>query len=292
MTYAFIPIFLTLIPIGIALVFVLLLRAWRKRDGRRSPLTEKLHYGPGEQLRQALHKSDEKVDEILLVLSLVGPFLLCALTLPKLDWSKVRLGAGEWVLVVLAVGVVVWELRKLAQLFNHRHHLREGLNAELMTAQLLLPLAAKGCQVFHDIPARGFNLDHVVIGPYAVFMVETKSRKKSGKGKQSAQVDYDGKLLHFPDHASNKPLEQARHEARWLADFLRQAAGEAVPVVPVVALPGWFVNSGRDAHRSDVLVLNPKMHGAFTEKRTGAPLSDSLRTRIIYALTQRYPTLP
>ncbi|MEO8838401.1 MAG: hypothetical protein ABI351_06790, partial [Herbaspirillum sp.] len=69
-------------------------------------------------------------------------------------------------------------------------------------------------------------------------------------------------------------------------------AGEAVPVTPVVALPGWFINCSRDAHRSDVIVLNPKMHNAFLEKRNGSPLSESLRTRIAYALTQRYPTLP
>jgi len=125
--------------------------------------------------------------------------------------------------------------------------------------------------------------------PYAVFTVETKSRKKSGKGKQSAQVGCDGKTLHFPDHVSKKSLVQARHEARWLADYLRQAAGEAMPVVPVVALSGWFVNYSRDAHRADVVVLNPKMHSAFMERRGSTLLSESLRTRISYALTQRYP---
>src|SRR5690606_12735252 len=137
--------------------------------------------------------------------------------------------------------VGMWAVRKSIRLRTKRLRLGEGLKAELMTAQLLMPLAVRGCHVFHDIPADNFNLDHVVIGPYAVVMVETKSRKKSGKGRQSAQVRYGGKTLHFPDHANTKAVEQARHEARWLADFLRQAAGEPTPVVPVVALPGWFV---------------------------------------------------
>jgi hypothetical protein len=60
----------------------------------------------------------------------------------------------------------------------------------------------------------------------------------------------------------------------------------------VVALPGWYVNSGRNAHLSDVVVINPKMHSAFTGKRNDIPLSDSLRNRIAYALMQRYPALP
>lgn len=289
MFYVLAPVLLTLIPIGLAVLYVLLLRAWRNHDGRRSPLTEALRNGPGEQLRQALQASDDKISEALLMLTFIGPILLCAWALQRLDWTQVSFGLGEWIMVTALIGIVAWELRALTRLFTQRQHQREGLAAELMTAQLLLPLATKGCQILHDIPADGFNLDHVVIGPYAVFMVETKSRRKRGKGKQSAQVAYDGKLLRFPDHVSKKPLEQARHEARWLADFLRQAAGEVTPVVPVVALPGWYVHCGQDARHSDVLVLNPKMHSAFTAKRSGPPLSESLRTRIIYALTQRYP---
>lgn len=82
----------------------------------------------------------------------------------------------------------------------------------------------------------------------------------------------------------------ACHEACWLRDFLRQAAGEAVTVVPVAAVPGWFVNCSRDASGSDVLVINPKMHSVFTEKRNWTAMSNSLRNGIIHASTQRHPT--
>ena len=290
--YTLIPFLSITLPILVALGVVFLIRFLQKRDGRRSPLTDKLHHGPGEQLRRKLEKSSDDIDAAFMTISFVGPFLLCTWALPQLDWSKVRFGLGEWILTAFFVGMLAWAIHKFARAVSKRQRLRDGLVAELMTAQLLVPLASKGCQVFHDIPADGFNLDHVVIGPYAVYMVETKSRRKPGKGKQSANVDYDGKVLRFPDHVTSKPMEQARHEARWLAEFLRGAAGEVVPVVPVVALPGWFVNPSRGAHQSDVIVLNPKMHGTFTDMRNGAPLSDSLRTRIAYALMQRYPALP
>lgn len=279
----------SMLPMALVLALLLLARHRERRQGRRSPLSDKLWNGPGQQLRHELAKSDESLDTVLLISVFSGPLLLTTWALSRVDWSAVGLGIGEWVYVIAFASVTLWATRKSLRLRTKRLRLREGLKAELMTAQLLLPLAGKGCQVFHDIPADNFNLDHVVIGPYAVFMVETKSRKKSGKGKPSAQVQYDGKALHFPDHASKKPLEQARHQARWLADFLRQAAGEVAPVVPVVALPGWFVNYSRDAHQADVIVLNPKMHNAFMEKRGGALLSESLRARISYALTQRYP---
>jgi hypothetical protein len=290
--YTLIPFLAAIIPIAVAVAVVFLIRYSQKRAGRRSPLTDKLHHGPGEQLRRELEKTSEGIDEAFMALLFIGPFLLCAWALPQLDWSKARFGISEWILTTFFLGMTIWAIRKLTRSIAKRQRVREGLDAELMTAQLLMPLVSKGCQVFHDIPADGFNLDHVVIGTHAVYMVETKSRKKAGKGKQSANVEYDGKMLRFPDHVTKKPLEQARHEARWLANFLRGAAGEAVPVIPVVALPGWFVNSGRDAHQSDVIVLNPKMHSHFTDKRNGVSLNDSLRTRIVHALVQRYPTPP
>lgn len=291
MIYTLIPLLSIFLPILVAVAVLFLIRFWQTRDGRRSPLTDKLHHGPGEQLRRELEKASDGIDEALMSSSFIGPFLICAWALPRLDWSKVTFGLGEWILSIFFLGMLAWSIRKVTRLIAKRQRLRQGLDAELMTAQLLMPLASKGCQIFHDIPADGFNLDHVVIGTHVVFMIETKSRKKSGKGKQSANVEYDGKALRFPDHVTSKPVDQARHEARWLAEFLRGAAGENVPVVPVVALPGWYVNAGRNAHLSDVIVLNPKMHGAFTAKRNGAPLSESLRNRVAYALIQRYPVL-
>jgi hypothetical protein len=292
MIYMLIPLLLIILPMFAAVAVVFLIRLWQKRDGRRSPLSDRLHHGPGEQLRRELKKSDDGIDEALMSLSFIGPFLLCAWALPKLDWTKINFGLGEWILTIFFVGMLLWAIHKITRLVAKRKRLREGLDAELMTAQLLIPLASKGCQVFHDIPADGFNLDHVVIGPHAVYLIETKSRKKAGKGKQSANVEYDGKALRFPDHVSSKPVDQARHEARWLAEFLRGAAGEKVPVVPVVALPGWYVNSTRDAHLSDVVVLNPTMHSTFTARRGAALLSESLRNRVAYALMQRYPAIP
>ncbi len=292
MIYVLIPLLFSLLPLLLVLGIVLSVRYWRNSDGRRSPLTDKLLHGPGEQLRRKLEQNGDDLDTTLQFLILVGPLLISTWALSRLDWSKVKVGIGESVGILVLLIVLIWTIHKTVRLMTERRNLRDGLEAELMTAQLLQPLASKGCHVFHDIPADGFNLDHVVIGLHAVYMVETKSRRKPGKGKQSANVEYDGKALRFPDHVTSKPVDQARHEARWLAEFLHGAAGENVPVIPVVALPGWYVNFGRNAHLSDVIVLNPKMHGAFTAKRGGASLSDSLRNRIAYALMQRYPALP
>jgi hypothetical protein len=40
---------------------------------------------------------------------------------------------------------------------------------------------------------------------------------------------------------TKEPLEQAERQAQWLAKWATSAIGDLVTVVPVLALPGWFV---------------------------------------------------
>jgi len=148
---------------------------------------------------------------------------------------------------------------------------------------------AEGCVVLHDFPADGFNIDHVIVAPNAVFAVETKSRKKPGeKGRDSARVDYDGKELRFPGWVETEPLEQARRQARWLASFLASGAGDTVPVIPVLAFPGWYVEMAQEARGADVIVNNCRNPGFLLKLRSGAGLDASLQRRVVHALTERY----
>lgn len=175
---------------------------------------------------------------------------------------------------------------------------REGLAAELITAQNLLPLMGSGCLVFNDIPAKSegpngkpFNIDHVVIGPNAVFMVETKSHKKPGKLDESWKVFYDGKSLKFPDYRDTAMLEQAKRQTKWLSDYLFSATGEVVKVISVVALPGWYVeNTSANAH-SDIIVSNCKNSKFMLNEKYGENLDAARKQRIAHAIIQRYPDL-
>lgn len=278
------------IPTAILIASLLLIKWLQRRGGRRSPLVGKMFHQPGEQLRKRIEAADESITEYIGRIVVVGPLMLLAVLLPQIDLAKIRWGWGAGTVALLTLLFLAWNIRGLKRQSLLRLQAKQGLAAELMTAQQLLPLLEKGCLIYHDIPAGKFNLDHVVIGPNGVFVVETKSRlKPQGKGKEKSTVLYDGKGLQFPDHATVAPVDQARNEARWLAEYLRNAAGEPVPVMGVVSLPGWFVSPGKDAHRSDVAVINPKMHGVFLDVRKGMPLSPSLRTRIAHALAQRYP---
>ena len=176
---------------------------------------------------------------------IIGPIALSALLLahmPHVNWSHMQFGIGDALIAVLIVVVVGWSLRKMIGHASQVRKYREGLDAELTVAQYLTQLIAEGGLVFHDFPADRFNIDHIVVGRSAVFAIETKSRRKpEDKGREAARVKYDGKKLVFPTHVETKPIEQAQYQAEWLTKFLATGAGESVRVIPVVALPGWFV---------------------------------------------------
>ena len=282
---------LVFIPTGFGLVAVLLQRRWEQCSDRRSPISEKLLHQAGAHARKKAEVLGDDMMERLMQLMLIGPMAMLVILLPRVQWNKLQFSWVSWLVVAGAASWAVWLVRTLVQLRKQRRKWQAGMRAEIAVAQQLDRLQLQGLQVLHDIPAGNFNLDHVVLGTSAVFMVETKSRQKPGTGKASAQVSYDGKGLQFPGWAETKPLEQARAQARWLSDYLRGETGEAVPVVPVVCLPGWYVNFAKDANRSDVKVINPKFMSLFTDAANRPTLDAAQRTRIVHALFKRYPEL-
>jgi hypothetical protein len=280
------------LPVTMAVAAVVWEKYQRRRAGRRSPLTDKLVHLPGEQLRQRMDTLGNKIEEHIVQLLMIGPAALLVVLLPRVRWENLRLSWIDWLVLAFAIGFCCWNVKRLIPLWRQRRSYRDGMRAEIAVAQQLDRLRESGCTVFHDLPAgKDFNIDHVVIGPSTVFMVETKSRRKVGEGKASATVDYDGKALQFPGWAERKPLEQARAQARWLTDYLRGETGEATAVIPVVCLPGWFVQATKESHASDVRVINPKMTSMFIDAGSRPHLQQSQRNRISNALQKRYPEL-
>ena len=284
-------VLLFFVPLGIVALVAVLSRWQRNRAGRRSPINAKVLFGPGEQLRQRLAVVEEKISDMLLLFTFVGPYAFAIWAFFYIDWNEVHFRKVGAVLLVVVAMAMTSAIKRLLDLGEERRRLSEGLLAEQFTGQELNRLAGHGCVVFHDVPADGFNLDHVVIGPSAVFMVETKSFKKPKKdaGKDTYKVQYDGKGLRFPDFATVEPIEQARSERDWLAGHLEKIVGRRVPVFATVALPGWwidYVGSGAP----DVRVFNPAKRGAvFMANQSGVPLDMGTRGLIAQALVMRYP---
>lgn len=285
-----------LVPAMLMIGALLVWRMLLARDKRRSPLTTKVRNLPGEQLRRQMAKHDDAFDEAAAVAVSVGPLVLSGWLIARIsrvvpDWSEIQ-GRGDWVFVATAAGLLAWAVWRMISNASRRRHYKQGLEAELAVAQNLTPVIAEGGMVFHDFPADRFNIDHIVIGQSAVFAIETKSRKKpAALGKESAQVKYDGNRLTFPDFVDTKCVQQADTQAQWLAKFLASGVGEQVRVIPLLALPGWFVDNSKAPSRPAVMVNNCHNSMFMVGDRFGPPMPDSLRKRIAHVIAERYPPI-
>lgn len=280
-----------LAPMVIAVAALVWQRHCERRSDRRSPISERLLHQAGAQARQKMDALGDEMMQSLALLMLVGPLAMLVVLLPRVDWKLLRFTSGNWLAVIGAALWTAWLVYRLLRLRGQRQKWKQGMRAEIAAAQQLDRLQAEGCFVLHDVPAGDFNIDHVVVAPHAVFAIETKSRRKPGKGKASANVGYDGTCLQFPGWKETRPIEQARAIADWLAKYLRDKTGEPVVVHPVVCLPGWFVSLVKGSAGAAVRVINPKMKSLFLDAGAAPLLTPAQRNRIVHALSERYPEL-
>jgi hypothetical protein len=139
--------------------------------------------------------------------------------------------------------------------------LRQGRDGERAVGQALEELRADGARVFHDIPAVGFNLDHVLLMPQGVFVIETKTWSKRGRNPtisaRAGRLYIDGVLI------TPNPVDQARAEADWLRQMLQDCTAKSFPVRAVVLFPGWWISSIDPETKTKAWVLNPKALRSF-----------------------------
>jgi hypothetical protein len=136
--------------------------------------------------------------------------------------------AATAVFVVAGVG---WRLRFRAS--AEARAWRRGAAGERRTARLLRRLERDGYVSFHDlaVPESTANVDHLVIGPSGVFVVDSK--QYSGRVHQSL----DGRAWH--NHA---PLDRQLEVVGWEAATIAQVLG--VRVDPLVVVHGAEVAYG------------------------------------------------
>ena len=278
-----IPVICTVVPL--ACVFGYLKREEIK--DRRSPLVDDVLRLPGTSL--ALELRDKGFDLLGFYFVSVGVPAMAMLMLLQswIDPEKVRLNFLAVVAILMICFSVIWSGWKTWRCIQQIAALRRGIEGEQATAQLLSPLLAQGWTMLHDLPFKRGNIDHVLVGPTGVYAVETKYRSKrsSLKGKDGVIAEYDGEAIRFAGGAVEKlPVQQAQAVASELSKFLRGRVGEEVPVVPVVALPGWYVKTTQRPSAGGAYVINPKNTALFTKRN--AQLDETMRTRVVTALAE------
>ncbi|MCQ3921653.1 MAG: NERD domain-containing protein [Planctomycetes bacterium] len=188
----------------------------------------------------------------------------------------------------IAVPIVVLAVIRVYRGLKEVKRIRLGMEGEQSVGQTLERMRAHGYEVFHDVPGDGFNVDHVLIGPAGVFVIETKTISKPARG--ISVVKYDGERLWVNGMTPDRdPVGQARAAAGFVGALLANTLDKTVAVRPVVLYPGWFVE--KQPRGAEVWVLNPKALASFVMHedlcltlREAAKLADELarhvRTRL------------
>ena len=260
---------------------------------RKSPIGHDLLTPPGHRLRQQIDDLNGKLNEDLMVL-MVSPALLAGAFMIQMlvEGQEKAFRFGWMYALTIVIGIAV-STRRILQKSADLDALRAGYDAELAVGQELDQLMCQGARVFHDLPGEQFNIDHVVIAPQGIYAVETKGYTKrigpDGKtGKANATVEFDGSSLKFPGWITPEPLQQAERQAQWLSRWISSAIGEPVVVLPVLALPGWWVE--RKAVGT-VRVYNGKELNGLLQARGARPLTMEQMTRVVHQIDQRCRTV-
>lgn len=234
---------------GAFVAATLWLRVRRKRERKPFPDHLRLRRGPGESLRRQIDQIDNRLLQRA-ALAFLAPLAASG----ALAWITTHLAGrhqiGALVAVLVLLVIILWGIgRSLATQLEGWRNRHLGYFGERVVAEALEPLKARGYLVFHDVPGgeRGehFNLDHVVVGPGGVFVIETKTRRQGAlqarSGIASHEIIYDGDKLSYPWGEDRHGLSSARERAAWLEDWLQRELEIEVPVRPILTFPGWTV---------------------------------------------------
>ncbi|MFG0382088.1 nuclease-related domain-containing protein [Pseudomonas sp. zbq_18] len=277
------PALCMLVPCAAILIYL----QRQKMEDRKSPLVDDLLRLPGETLNERFRDTVFDLCGVFAASMFVPAIGLLVLLNSWVDPARIKFGAVAIVSAITIFGGIGWSLWKILKILRTITTTKRGLEGELATAQLLTPLLAEGWQLFHDLPMKRSNIDHVLVGPTGVYAIETKYRSKrlSLKGKEGAQAEYDGSSIRFAGGANEHlPVQQAQAVAGELSKWLHDKLGEPVSVVPVVALPGWFVKTTQKPGNGQVYVINPKVHYLF-QKRP-ARVEQTIQIRVAAALRE------
>lgn len=250
----------------------------------REQLTRIPAYGLQQQIQ------DLQLD--LIGSMMMGLMIVCFPFAVSSIQAHIAIGKFPWVNALTGLMGLTYCSFKTWKNFSKLTKLRLGHTAEIATANELIGLQALGYQVFHDVQADGFNIDHLVIGKNGVFAIETKGRHKrnkdlrqtNGNGSKGYQVFYKDGRLNFPSWTETKPIEQAERQAKWVSQWLTKATGAPVSSTPVLVFPGWYVTS---QSKPPLPILNHKQLVGTIPKLKTQDLTQQQVDTIIYQVAQR-----
>lgn len=199
-----------------------------------------------------------------------------------------RIGGGRmsltmlFGLLVLSVAYAAW------QFVRTRREVGKwtlGEQGERYVGQILdREMSAHGYRVYHDLQirkkGRTMNIDHLLVGPNGVFLIEDKTWSKPDRGQ--SVVKYDGKVVLKNGVAYRKPVVEAFALAKEANAYLHSLTGRSYPVKPVLVFVGWY-NQAENRHDSPLLVLSEKVLARFLPRHRPQTIPSEGDIRLLVA---------
>ncbi|QQL45735.1 nuclease-related domain-containing protein [Sulfuriroseicoccus oceanibius] len=257
---------------------IIVFRTMRDRRARRTMFPkgrdERIAKPPGWSLRERVDELREKLDFWIMLIVAI-PVTIGMLHL----YNQIPFILALAFIFLLSL---VATLRMVPLVIKIRNH-RLGLFGEEIVGGILARLWGNGCAVFHDLQTTKIgNIDHVVVGPTGVYVIETKCRRRK-REQEGHRVVFDRTKLESTSFSDSHGLEQAERNAHWLSEQLTKLTAEPVACKAVLTLPGWFVSERK---LGPVRVLHPKQIERYITSQP-ASLSQEQQQRISNWLEER-----
>jgi hypothetical protein len=186
-------------------------------------------------------------------------------------------------MVALSVGFV-WALRRVHRAFatgeKRRGQAMCGAKGDDVVGRLLAELP-DDYHVFHDLSRLCGDIDHIVIGPTGLFIIETKAH--------GGKVSVEGDMLLVNGHppVEKDLLAQSWRNAYWVHDLLQNTLAVEIFPVPLLVFAHAFVSAPCPV--KGVRVLNKRL---LLQTILKGPHADLPIARVIEVLRQKMGATP
>lgn len=223
-----------------------------KRPEKSSPIKEHPLRVPGQSL---VTQINDHIDDKVFTWWLYAAFLWAMVLMEWMRWFF-NSPISPWTITAIALIATPFCLWRAWRGLQVVRQIRLGLDGERSVAQALHEGCPKGYFVIHDIEEKNpdgsrFNIDHVLIGPGGIFVIETKTRTKP---TPDAKLHVDARGIRLADGPPDEhPIRQVLANVSHLRKILERTTHSTnIPIQPVVMYPGWYVKG----KRNDVWVQN------------------------------------
>jgi hypothetical protein len=229
---------------------------------------------PGQSVDEELSNFfSDTIDSYLLMIVMATLLIVFSITV----WF---FGIPNPVIIIIAcIPFIMFAVSRLKGAKRRIHNLKQGRDGERYVGQLLEQMRPCGYHVFHDVIGPSFNLDHVLVGPCGIFLIETKTWSKNSAGGTLSYVE--GSLILNGKILDKNPIDQVKASARWLHNELRGVIDDSFSIVPVITLPSWFIVSDVSTklwQEQHIVLINPKnIENFLKSKKNLLPHDDVIR---------------